>query len=109
MKNFFIPLAIHRISLPILQKQIVQVVAPGQPPTPFLMIGGMRKGFGFMGAKKASWNFSKTLFLFAVLFLFQMLFQHQIDVLGEGAVILLRLFPKLFQKIAIDRYADSFL
>ena len=41
--------------------------------------------------------------------LFQMLFQHEIDVLGKGTVIRLRNFPNLCQKIVVDRNADFLL
>lgn len=47
--------------------------------------------------------------LFALFQFFQMLFQHQIDVLGQGAVICFGNLPKFGQNIAVDRNANVFL
>ena len=41
-----------------------------------------------------------------LVFLFQMLFQNEVDVLGQGTAVVVCLFSELYQNITVDRDTD---
>ena len=55
---------------------------------------------------KGLWRKLRVILLFQF---FQMLLQNEIDILRNGAAVVISVLSNLFQNVAVDGYADFFL